>query len=112
MPRAALQRTAFNLEEIDAALREDAQRGIERARLMLHADDERHFVRVLFRFGLRGEQHESRVILAVIFQVLEQNRAAVELRSMPAGNRGERGVTPLPNFAEVSMGGCTGRALN
>ena len=95
---------AFDFHHVDVAPGERLQCVMERAGFVRELKDERDFVgggKFLGSFCRRREQEETRVIFAVVFQMLLQNHGAVKLRGALAGDGRARGVADAHDFAHA-----------
>src|SRR5688572_18975953 len=88
LPRPSAQGPRLDLRKVDAAVRKGPQSAMKRPRRVLEDEDDRGLRRLLDGAGLLGEDEETRVVLRIVLDALEEDLAAIDRRGQGGGDGG------------------------
>src|SRR5581483_5183524 len=106
-PRAAHQRTRFDLRQVNVAQGEDGHRAVKRPGAVFEREDNGSLIGLGWRhltFIIAGgrEQQEAREVLLVVFDLGDQQLRPVNLSRRGARNRGGPGFAAFHNHLDAA----------
>src|SRR5262249_23185051 len=111
LPWTAVHRPALDLQQIQFATCKRLERVVERSGLGIELKNQRQLVRILWHVRRFGEQEKARVILAIVLEMLAEDRASVDLRRASSRDRSSRPVARTDHFADAASRIFSGDAL-